>query len=57
MRWAGHVLLMGENKTAYRLVVLKSEGNRSLGRPKRRWLDNITMILAEIEWGSVTGIV
>jgi hypothetical protein len=40
MRWAGHVARMGVKKNAYRLLV-KPEGNRLLGRPRRRWEDNI----------------
>jgi hypothetical protein len=51
MRWAGHVARMGEKKNAYRLLVGKPEGNRSLGRPRRRWVDNIKMDLGEIAWG------
>jgi hypothetical protein len=41
MRWAGHVARMGEKRNAYRLLVGKPEGRRSLGRLRRRWLDNI----------------
>jgi hypothetical protein len=47
MRWAGHVARMGEKKNAYRLLVGKPEGPRPLGRPSRRWLDNIKMDLLE----------
>jgi hypothetical protein len=43
MRWAGHVAGMGEKSNAYRLLVGKSEGKRPLGRPRRRWVDNIRM--------------
>jgi hypothetical protein len=39
---------MGENKNVYRLLVGKSEGKRQLGRPRRRWMDNIKMELLEI---------
>jgi hypothetical protein len=56
MRWAGHVIRMGEKKNAYRLLVGKSEGNRPLGRPRRRWLCNIRMDLVEMEWGDVDWI-
>ena len=45
MRWAGHVALMGEERGVYRVLVGKLEGRRSLGRPKRRWVDNIRMDL------------
>jgi hypothetical protein len=41
MRWAGHVARMGERGNAYRLLVGKPEGERPLGRPRRRWVDNI----------------
>jgi hypothetical protein len=53
MRWAGHVAQMGEKKNAYRLLVGKPEGKRPLGRPRRRWVDNIKMDVLEIGWGSV----
>jgi hypothetical protein len=45
MRWAGHVTLMGEKMNAYRIFVGKPEGKRPLGRPRRRWEDNIKMDL------------
>jgi hypothetical protein len=41
---------MGERMSAYRLLVGKPEGRRPLGRPRRRWVDNIKMDLGEIEW-------
>ena len=41
MRWAGHVARMGERRGVYRLLVGKPEGKRPLGRPRRRWEDNI----------------
>jgi hypothetical protein len=50
MRWAGHVARMGENRNAYKLLVGKPEGKRPLGRPRRRWVDNIKMDLLEIGW-------
>jgi hypothetical protein len=50
MRWAGHVARMGENRTVYRILVGKPEGRRPLGRPRRRWVDNIKMDLREIGW-------
>jgi hypothetical protein len=43
MRWAGHVARMGETRNACRIVVVKPEGKRPLGRLKRRWVDNIKM--------------
>jgi hypothetical protein len=48
MRWAGHVARMGEKRNVYRLLVGKPEVNRPLGRPRRRWIDNIKMDLLEI---------
>jgi hypothetical protein len=48
MRWAGHVAGMGEKRNVYRLLVGKPEGTRPLGRPRRRWIDNIQMNLLEI---------
>jgi hypothetical protein len=48
MRWAGHVAHMGEERGAYRVLVGRPEGKRSLGRPRRRWEDNIKMDLGEI---------
>jgi hypothetical protein len=41
---------MGETRNAYRILVGKPEGNRPLGRPKRRWVDDIKMDLGEIGW-------
>jgi hypothetical protein len=41
---------MGEKKNAYRILVGKSEGKRPLGRPRRRWMDNIKMDLREVGW-------
>jgi hypothetical protein len=42
---------MGEKGNAYRLLVGKPEGKRPLGRPRRRWVDNIKMDHGEIGWG------
>jgi hypothetical protein len=53
MRWAGHVARMGEKRNGYRLLVRKPEGKRPLGRPRRRWVDNIRMDLGEVGWGDV----
>jgi hypothetical protein len=49
----------GEKRNAYRLLVLKPEGKGPLGRPRRRWVDNIRMDLEEVGWGDVdwTGLV
>jgi hypothetical protein len=56
MRWAGHVARMGEKENAYRLLVGKPEGKRSLRRPRRRWVDNIKMDILEIGWGGLDWI-
>jgi hypothetical protein len=48
MRWAGHAARMGERRKAYRKLVGKPEGNRPVGRPRHRWVDNIKMFLTEI---------
>jgi hypothetical protein len=56
MRWAGHVVRMGEKRNAYRLLVGKPEGKRPLGRPRRSWVDSIRMDLLEIGWGGVDRI-
>jgi hypothetical protein len=48
MRWAGHVVRMGEKRNVYRLLVGKPEGKRPLGRLRRRWMNNIKMDLLEI---------
>ena len=45
MRWAGHVARMGERRGVYRVLVGKPEGRSLLGRPRRRWEDNIRMDL------------
>ena len=51
MRWAGNVARMGEERGVYRVLVGKPEGMRPLGRPKRRWVDNIRMDLQEMGCG------
>ena len=48
MRWAGHVARMGEGRGVYMVLVWKPEGKRPLGRPRRRWEDNIKMDLQEV---------
>jgi hypothetical protein len=48
MRWAEHVARMGEGSGVYRILVGRPEGKRPLGRPRRRWEDNIKMYLREI---------
>jgi hypothetical protein len=44
---------MGEKRNAYRILVGMPEGMRPLGRPRRRWVDNIKMDLTEIGWGGI----
>jgi hypothetical protein len=44
---------MGEKRNAYRLLVGEAEGKRPLGRPRRRWVDNIRIDLGEVGWGDV----
>jgi hypothetical protein len=48
MRWAGHVARMGEGRGVYRVFVGRPESKRPLGRPRRRWKDNIKLHLREI---------
>jgi hypothetical protein len=56
MRWPGHVARTGEKRNAYRLLVGKPEGKIPLGRPRRRWVDNIRMDLGEVGWDDVDWI-
>ena len=51
MRRAGHVARMGEGRGVHRVLVGKPEGKRPLGRPRRRWEDNIEMDLQEVGRG------
>jgi hypothetical protein len=48
LRWAGYVARMGEGRGIYRVLVGKPEGKRPLGRPRRRWEDNIKLDLREM---------
>ena len=56
MRWAGHVARMGESRCVYRVLVGKSEGKRPLGRPRRRWEDNIKVDLQDVGCGGMDWI-
>jgi len=56
MRWAEHVARMGERRGVNRVLVGKPEGKRPLGRPKRRWEDNIRMDLQEVGFGDMDWI-
>ena len=51
LRWAGRVARMGEKRGVYRVLVGKPEGRRSLGRLRRRWVDNIRTDLQEVGCG------
>jgi hypothetical protein len=48
MRWAGHVARMGEKRIIYRILMGYPEGKRPLGRPRRRWVNNVKIDLREI---------
>jgi hypothetical protein len=56
MRWAGRVARMREMRNAYRILIGKPEAKRPLGRPRRRWEDNIRMDLKEIGYQNVEWI-
>jgi len=56
MKWAGHVARMGEERGVYRVLVGKPEGKRPLGRPRRRWVNNIRMDLQEVGCGYMNWI-
>jgi hypothetical protein len=47
---------MTEKRNTYRLLMEKPEGKRPLGRPRRRWMDNIWMVPGEVGWGGVDWI-
>ena len=51
IRWAEHVACTGEMRGAYRVLVGKPDGNRSLERPRHKWGYNIKIYLQEVEWG------
>jgi len=53
MRWAGRVARMGEGRGVYRVLVGEPDGRRPLGRPRRRWEDNIRMVLRKVGCGCV----
>jgi hypothetical protein len=53
MRWAGHVGRMGKGRGVYRIFVGRPEGRRPLGRPRRRWEDNIKMDIQEVGRGGL----
>jgi hypothetical protein len=53
MRWAGHVAPMGRRGIHIRYWWESQEGKRTLGRPRRRWVDNIKMDLRALGWGGM----
>jgi len=55
MRWAGHVARMRERRGIYRVSMGKPEGRRSLGRPRRRWENNIKIIFRKWDVGELIG--
>jgi hypothetical protein len=57
MRWEGHVACMGQGRGSYRILLGRPEGRRPLGRPRRRWEDNIKVDLQEMRWGAWTGLI
>ena len=56
MRWAEHVALLRERNDAYKVLVGKPEGKSPLGRPRRRWENNIKMELQEVGCGRMDWI-
>jgi hypothetical protein len=56
MRLAGHIAQMGQKRNAYRILVGKPEGNRPLGRPRLRLVDNIKMDIRETGWSCMESI-
>jgi hypothetical protein len=56
LRCAGHVARMETKRNAYRILMGKPEGKRPLGRPIRRWVDNIKIDLRETGWGGMDWI-
>ena len=57
MRWAGHVARMKEGRSAFKILTGKHTGKRPLGRPRRRWEDNIRMDLEETGIIAVIGLI
>jgi hypothetical protein len=57
MRWAGYVAHMEEVRNAFKVLVGKPEGNRPLGRPRRRWKDNFMLDLRDVGFGVWIGFI
>jgi hypothetical protein len=55
-RTSGYVARMGEKRNTYRILVGKLEGKRPLGRPRRRWVDDIKIYRRELEWDGMDWI-
>jgi hypothetical protein len=53
---AGHIARICEKRNVYRLFMGKPEGKKPLGRPRRRWVDNIRVVLLDLGWGDVDWI-
>jgi len=56
IKWAGHIALIGESRSVYRVLVGKPEEKSPLGRPKIRWEYNIKMDLQEVGFGDMDWI-
>jgi hypothetical protein len=56
MRLAGYVARIGEKRNAFSLLVGKPERKRPLGRPRRKWVDNVRVDLLELVWSDVDWI-
>jgi len=56
MKWTGHVVRVGNSRGVFRVLVGNPEGKRPLGRPRRRWGDNIKMDLQEVGRGCMDWI-
>ena len=56
MIWEGNVSRMRDRRGVFRVLVGKPEGKRQLGRPRRRWEDNIKMDFQEVRWGGMDWI-
>ena len=57
MKMAGHVARMKESRNAFKILTAKPTGKRPLGRPRRRWEDNMRKDLEEISINAVIGLI
>ena len=57
LRWAGHAVRMEEGRSAFKMLTCKPTGKRPLGRPRRRWEDNIRMNFEEIGSMRIIGLI